>query len=313
MSKVENITEAQKQDIIRLINDAALVFGSMSEVATKCNVSPATISLMVKNEYMTKGDEMWRKIGAKLGYRPSGWVIANTTRNVKAGMELLTDAQEQSLFLRISDKAGKGKSTLITAFMAANKSANVFYIKCRDWGKRELLVQLHATLNIQISGHKTQDNLLENIINFFTTRKGKPLLIMDQANSLKPASLGFLIHLFNECEDKLGVVIAGTSNLRVNFERGVKYNRNGYDELDSRFARSFITLPGNSLADTRRICEANGIDDKSVQETIFKACNPVSHTVPDGDQHRSVNIVEDGRLIKRQIIKHHLLTAINQN
>ncbi len=309
----QNITETQKLEIIDLIIDAGKVMGTDTAVANRCGVSAATISQMGKNQYVTKGDEMWRKVGAKLGWRPAGWVVVDTT-NIKACRSILEDAQKQALFIRIAEKAGSGKTTSITHFMANNKTANIYRIVCRDWSKREFLNKLCQALGInQGQGYKSQDALLETIINFFTVRKGRPLLIIDQANSLKPSVLGFLIHLFNECEDKLGVIIAGTEHLRIDFERGVKYSRKGYDELDSRFGRSFVTLVGNTSRDTALICAANGIEDKEVQFQIFQACNPTIKSLRQDGETKTIKVVEDGRLIKRAIIRHHLLAAISTN
>jgi hypothetical protein len=303
------ITEFEKNEVIDLINEAANLLGSHSAVATKCGISPATISLMVKNEYTTKGEDMWLKVAAALGWRPKGWKIADTT-NTKAVSQVLTSAQNQSMFIRISEKAGSGKSTAINNYCAKNN--NCYRITCRDWSKREFLLKLCRSLGITIQGgYQSQDMILEQVINFFTTRKGKPLLIIDQANSLKPSVLGFLIHLFNECEDKLGVVICGTEHLRIDFERGVKYSRKGYDELDSRFGRSFITLVGNTITDVRKICEANGIADRAVQDKIFKDCNPVHKSIVQDNHTTNLTVVLDGRAIKRAVTKHHLLAAIS--
>ena len=304
------ITESEKNEIISLVREAEQALGTLTAVANKCGVSSATITQILKNEYNTKGEDMWRKIGAKLGWRPTGWVTAETT-NIRMVTGVLADAQSQALFIRIAEKAGSGKTTSITRFMEGGKPGT-YRIVCRDWSKKEFLMKLAQALGINLgNGYKSLDTLLEHVIDFFTTRKGKPLLIIDQANSLKPSVLGFLIHLFNECEDRLGVVISGTEHLKVDFERGVKYSRKGYDELDSRFGRSFITLVGNTLADTRRICTANGIEDKDTQAAIFDQCRPVNKSIAQEGGHTSIRVIEDGRLIKRAVIRHHLLNAIN--
>jgi hypothetical protein len=311
MTNVQNITEAQKKEIIDLINESVKLLGSASAVATRCGVSNAAINLMQQDKYQTKGSDMWLKVAATLGWRSSGWQVVDTT-NIRQAYSLLADAQTECLFLPMAEKAGSGKSTTIAKFIQADRTSNVFRIVCRDWSKREFLTKLCQALGINIgNGYKSLDNLLELVIEFFKLRQGRPLLIIDQANSLKPSVLSFLIHLYNECEDEMGVVMAGTEHLQIDIKRGVKYSRKGYDEIDSRFGRSYIHLTGNTLSDCRKICSANGITDKEAQETIYKSCNPINKKIQLQDEQKLISVVEDTRLIKRAIKKHHLLTALN--
>jgi hypothetical protein len=129
----------------------------------------------------------------------------------------------------------------------------------------------------------------------------KPELILDQANSLRSSSLRTLIHLFNECEDILGLVIIGSDNLEHEIKRGVRLNKLGYDEIDSRFGRKYIHLIGATQADVRKICEVNGITDKDTQERIFADCEPIKKELKDSDNVKSIRVVEDIRRLKRLI------------
>jgi hypothetical protein len=128
-----------------------------------------------------------------------------------------------------------------------------------------------------------------------------PLLIVDQANSLKPSALRSHIYLFNECEDKLGLVIIGTENLEHEIKKGVRLNKPGYDEFDSRFGRTYIHLIGATLSDTRKICEVNGVTDRDVQKKIFEKCQPTKTMVGDDDNQKTIYVVEDIRRIKRLV------------
>jgi hypothetical protein len=93
----------------------------------------------------------------------------------------------------------------------------------------------------------------------------------------------------------------------------VKLNKKGYDELDSRFGRKYIHTFGTTLADCRKICEVNGISDKALQEEIFKAAEPVKHTITEGEMAgKSVLIVKDKRRLKR-IIKRERLKSVNSH
>ena len=88
----------------------------------------------------------------------------------------------------------------------------------------------------------------------------KPVLIIDEADKLKPAAFRKLIPLYNRTEHRLGCVLAGTESLHKEIARGVRNNTKGYDEIDSRLGRSYIELPGATEQDVLDICEANGLE-----------------------------------------------------
>ena len=129
------------------------------------------------------------------------------------------------------------------------------------------------------------------------------MLIIDEADKLKAPALRFLIPLYNRLEDKMGLVILGTENLEKEIKNGVRLQRKGYDEIDSRFGRNYIHLNGATKNDVAKIAIANGIADKKIHKDIFDKCRPVNKLI--GKQN--VKVVEDLRRVKR-VIKSQLLT-----
>lgn len=304
MAKLTNLTNEQKQEIIRLIHSEIKRLGSQSAVGNKCKVSEATISLMLKDEYNTKGVDAWLKVGTALGWRPAGWQEVET-RNVKQMKQCCSDAQFHSMFLAVSCNAGAGKTTGIQMYLDEDKTGNVFYIKCREWSKRDFLENLCQTLGIPADkGYTSPDKLVSKIIKFFSLRAGA-LLIVDQANSLKPAARSIFIHLHNEFEGKIGILLAGTDELEREIKRGVKYAKKGYDEVDSRFGRNYVRLIGSTYKDMVEICTANGVTGDKTLEDIWKECNPVSRKYKGAKQE--ISVIEDHRILKRAI-QRHLLT-----
>ena len=299
------MTNVQKSEIIALIQKEEARLGSLKKVATKCNCSQATLSLLKEDKYDVKGDEMWRKVGAALGWKPNDWQIA-PIQNLRMVHQVLRGAKDKSLFVPISHPAGSGKTASIEDFVQSAGPANVFYIKCWEWSRRAFLIRLAASLGIAPApGSRQSDEVLEGIIDFFQRhRHDKPLLIIDEADKLRPSALRTLIPIYNELEGRLGVVIAGTENLQKEIKRGVQYQVKGYDEIDSRFGRTYIHLVGATLADVRKICEANGISDADEQRAIYQRCSPAKRTV----QNVSVEVVEDLRLVKREVMRLNLLT-----
>jgi hypothetical protein len=311
------MTDLQKEQILQAIKDEVSRLGSQNKVATKCEVSSATISQMLNHNWELIKAELWQKVAQALDINTAEqWQIAETT-NYRMVFSVLSDAKNASLFIPISHKAGSGKTTALTTFANLYASSNVFYIQAREWARREFLIELCKVLGIkQDSGYTTVDVLGQKVIQFFAQRTGKqPLLIVDEADKLKPSALRWFITLYNEMEDKMGVVISGTDNLEKTIKAGVKYNKLGFDELDDRFGRKFIHLIGATFKDFKTICESNGLKDrnltptstdksKTLFEQLFKECEPTVATI-GGD---SIKVVESFRRIKR-VIKRELLAS----
>lgn len=306
------MTNVQKNEILQLIEDEKERLGSYRAVATKCKLSEATISQLRKGTYAAEGSDVYTTIALALGYEfdNGGWNLAETT-NFRIVTDVLNDAKAESMFIGISHKAGSGKTAASNAFLRENKRAGVFKIDCKEWTGRTFLTEIAREIGAEIpKGYATISALIESIAESVKRMaRLHPLIILDQANSLKPSALRTLIYLYNECEDILGLVVLGTENLEYEIKRGVRLNRAGYDELDSRFGRKYINLIGSNLSDARKVCDANGIADKDLQKHIFEECEPSRIILSDG---RRIDVIEDMRRLKR-IIKREKLNMKHEN
>jgi hypothetical protein len=293
------LTVQQKNEILELVADEKQRLGSYRAVANKCRISEATISQLRKGSYAAEGDDIYTTIALALGYSfDSGtWNIAETT-NFKSITDLLND----------SHRAGSGKTATTEVYLANNRRNGVFKINCMEWNSRTFLSKIIREIGADMpKGYVSVNEMIESISEGFKRMAYvKPMLILDQANSLKFSSLRTLIHISNLCEDFLAVVILGTDNLEYQIKRGVRLNKPGYDELDSRFGLNYIHLTGATLADTRKICEVNGITDKELQSKIFHECEPTRTSVTTEDQNgieqsKTVLVIQDIRRLKRLI------------
>lgn len=303
------MTNVQKNEVVQLIETEKIRLGSYANVANKAKVSTATISQMRNDNWELIKEELWLKVANNLGYGFQGWNLAETL-NFKMISNTLNDAKDACLFMGISHKAGSGKTAALKMYADLEHNNHVFYIQAREWARREFLLELCRVLGQNPGkGYRSVDVLSTIVVDFFKDRTGKkPLLVIDEADKLKPTALRFFIYLFNELEDKMGVVISGTENLALTFDKGVKYNKLGYDELSSRFGRKFIGLIGATSKDVTLICEANGIKNKEIISRIFNECEPVSIT----KNNQTFKVVEDLRRLKR-IVKRELIIQKNQN
>lgn len=289
-----------KDTAVELIHKEKARLGSYSAVANRCGVSEAVISQILADKYPTKDDTMYERIAYALGYEEEDykWNIATDTSNFLKIVKLAEMARKNRMFVPISDKAGMGKSAPLR-YYSSHIDKNSFYLQCREWGKKDFIKALYKTLGLSYPGGVVSyDELLDTIVDYFAKRRTKkPLLIIDEADKLKPASLRLFIPLYNELEDRLSVIISGTENLEKEIKRGVRYAAKGYDEIDSRFGRNYIHITGSTLLDVQKICKANGIEDAETQKAVFDECKPVVREI----EGRSIRVVEDLRRLKRII------------
>jgi hypothetical protein len=272
--------------------------GNARSVAVKAGVSESIISQMRKGGY--DFPETWQTVGLKLGWEVQGWQVVETL-NQNMVKSTLTDAKTNSMFIGILDVAGCGKSEGIRQFDLANKDKGCFTIRCQEWSQKAFLTKLATQLGVKIpKGYHNAMDIGEEIVIFFRERmNSKPILVIDEADKLKDGALRWLIHFYNELEDKVGLVMAGTEHLEAKIKRGVRYAKCGYDEIDSRFGRRYVKLYGATEAEVRNICVANGLTDRAIQKAIFKENFPVEMQI----EGSFVKMIKDLRPVKRAIVR----------
>lgn len=307
------ITEEKKQEILRAIDRESSKLGSDSNVAKKLGISTATISANLrKPENWDKiSEKMWADIAAKLGVNliDRGWKLAKT-KNTGIMTSTLAVAQREALFMAVSEKAGSGKSASISDFVSRDKNHSVYNIQCEEWSPKSFLINLATTLGVTAGQYDTAEKIMKEIVRFFKHRaqEVQPLLILDEADKLRPAAKRFIIPLYNKLEDQIGLVCVGTENLEKEIKEGVRRKSKGYDEIDSRLGRNFIHLVGYEMQDLKEICRENGVVDPDIINQIWRDCEPTAKKVLEGGREKTIWIIEDARLIKRKITRAKIRT-----
>lgn len=293
-------------EIKELIEKERALLGSATKVAIKCDVSGATISNILNDKFDDVREGMWRKIAAALGWRPRRWQVIET-ENIRTMHTFLQDAKDGNMWLMVAEKAGGSKSAGATTFAATNK--NVFYLECESWPRSFFLKKFAQSIGIPSNTSNNDFELMDEIIRFFQQRSGdKPLVILDQVDKLYEASMACLIPIFNGLEDRVGVVIMGTEHLKKRIQNGVKFNKQHYDEIESRFGRSYLHTPGATRKEVAAIAVANGLEDTTAIKRIWEEIwnnEKGRHTVGGMD----VNVIKDMRRLKRCIQREILALA----
>lgn len=309
------ISEIKKREIVAAINREKERLGSMNNVAKKLEISPATISAnILKEENWGKvAETMWADVAAILGVTlvSREWHLAKTS-NVKIMHRTLADAQKEALFMAVSEKAGSGKTASIADFVENDKQHAVYAVQCQEWSRKAFLVALCRTLGVPAGRYDSADDMLEAVVRFFKQRSKdvNPLLILDEADKLRPAAKRLIIPFYNMLEGEMGLVCVGTENLEKEIKAGVRKQEKGYDEIDSRLGRNFVHLIGYTKDDVKAICRENGVTDPDIQNQIWNDCQPTQKRVMKAfNQEGFTQIVEDGRLIQRKITRVKLRAA----
>jgi hypothetical protein len=301
------INETKKTEVVAAIQKEAKLLGSMNSVAKKMGVSAASLSANVTQprHWHKVSDNLWAQMASALGVSlvSREWNVVATT-NLKIMHRTMQDAQREALFMAISEKAGSGKTAAIAEYKAQDADSAVYALQCEEWSRKSFLQRLARELGVGVNKYDAAEALIEHIVRFFKMRSKEtlPLLILDEADKLRPSALRFLIVLYNRLEDEVGLVACGTDNLEKEIKKGVRKADKGYDEIDSRLGRSFVHLIGSTRADVDAICVANGIGDPAIQERIWNESNPIRKPIGKG----YVAVIEDLRAVKRKIKRERL-------
>lgn len=177
---------------------------------------------------------------------PSCLMMTPVHREALAG--LLYSISKRKGFIVLTGDAGTGKTTLLRSLMRSAKSAQFSIILNPTMSKDELLEAVLMDFGVEdIPASKAQRLArLEAKLADFSSRKERPVLIIDEAHKLSPELLEEvrLLTNFETSQDKLlHIILAGQSELKE------LLNREDLRQLKQRIEMRFDLRP-LSLADT---------------------------------------------------------------
>lgn len=240
--------------------------GSQNKAANSLNgVSSALLSQIMNNNWENISETMWRNVASQIGHSSKEWICVQTT-DFKMISYFLNDAQQNANVFAMTGEAGSGKSKTFDMYVADNK--NAYLLSCAEyWNRKEFLVQLLTAMGIDYSGF-TVAEMMNEIVKKLKSQSD-PLIILDEADKLPDTVLYFFITLYNRLEDHCGIILCATDHLSKRIAKGIKLNRKGYKEINSRIGRKFIELKGVNFTDVTQICIANGVENPKDIKEIF--------------------------------------------
>lgn len=229
-------------------------------------VSSATVSQLCNGKYELISDEMFIRIATQIGFAFDSWNL-HEGKTFKEITFTLSDAQAYKNVTWIVGDAGCGKTTAAIEYRRTHR--NVFYILCSEDMRRSDFVREIAK---QVGAPTDTTNLrdmLENAISMISFL-GNPLLIFDEGDKLTDSVFNYFISIYNRLEGHSGIIFLSTDYIKRRMEAGLRYNKKGYKEINSRIGRRFFDVSPTEENDIYAICQANNLTDRADIEEVLK-------------------------------------------
>ena len=260
--------QKQKQQIKEALAAYMAKYPSRNKAAQSLKgVSAPTISSIMNDNWVNISDDMWRNIAAQVCTGVSGeWQIVATSAHQEMNY-VLDDAQRWRNVTWVVGDAGCGKTTAARQYEAEH--GEVFYILCsEDMRRGDFIRDIASRIGLRTDGYTLRDNL--DAIIAALVQMQHPLLIFDEADKLSERVFHYFIDLYNRLEERCGIVFFSTAYIKRRIKMGLRYDKKGYNEIDSRIGRKFFELEPTGPSDVYAVCAANGLNDKAVISGIIR-------------------------------------------
>ena len=230
-------------------------------------VSAAVVSQILNTKYESISDDMFSRIAAQIGFSFEHWTICES-ENFRLATYVLADAQMYKNVTWMVGDAGCGKTTAAIEFRRTHR--NVFYILCSEDMKRSDFVREIAK---QVGAPTDSTSNLRDMLDYALGMIGflqNPLLIFDEGDKLTDCVLNYFISIYNRLEGRAGIVFMSTDYIKRRVDNGLRYNKKGYKEINSRIGRKFFDLNATSRNDEYAICQANGLTGEAEIRRVLK-------------------------------------------
>lgn len=230
-------------------------------------VSAAVVSQILNTKYESISDDMFSRIAAQIGFSFEHWTICES-ENFRLATYVLADAQMYKNVTWMVGDAGCGKTTAAIEFRRTHR--NVFYILCSEDMKRSDFVREIAK---QVGAPTDSTSNLRDMLDYALGMIGflqNPLLIFDEGDKLTDCVLNYFISIYNRLEGRAGIVFMSTDYIKRRVDNGLRYNKKGYKEINSRIGCKFFDLNATSRNDVYAICQANGLTGEAEIRRVLK-------------------------------------------
>ena len=179
----------------------------------------------------------------------------------------MTDAQAYKNATWVVGDAGCGKTTAAIEYRRTHR--NVFYILCsEDMKKSDFVREIAKQAGAPIDGTNLRD-VLEYAVSVIAFLNN-PLIIFDEGDKLTDSVFSYFISIYNRLENKSGIIFLSTDYIKRRLENGLRYNKKGYKEINSRIGRMFFDINVATEQDVYTICQANGLTEPTEIKRVMR-------------------------------------------
>lgn len=255
---MKELTTQNKDAIRDALIEYCSNYPSQNRASESLNgVSAGTVSQICNSKYANISDDMFSRIASQIGYSLERWTLteSGTFQRITFAM---TDAQSNKLTTWVVGDAGCGKTTAAIEYRRTHR--NVFYILCsEDMKKSDFVREIAKQVGAPVDGTNLRD-VLEYAISMIAFLQN-PLIIFDEGDKLTDSVFSYFISIYNRLENKAGIIFLSTDYIKRRVENGLRYNKKGYKEINSRIGRKFFDVSVATEQDVYAICRANGLTD----------------------------------------------------
>lgn len=258
----------QKEEIREALRRYVAKYPSQNKAAQSLRgTSAATLSAILGGKWENISADMWRNLQAQVGdMGQAEWRTAETTASQEMRFAL-EDAQRWKNVTWVVGEAGCGKTT--TARQYEVEHSEVFYIICsEDMRRGDFIRDIARRIGIRTDGQTLRDSL--DAITAALVQMEHPLLVFDEADKLNERVFHYFIDLYNRLEERCGIVFFSTAYIKRRMRNGLRYDKKGYNEIDSRIGRKFFELEPTRPNDVYAVCTLNGVTDKDRISEIIR-------------------------------------------
>lgn len=266
---MKGINQEQKEQIRAALLAYCENYPSRNRAAeTLQGVSAATVSQLAAGKYELVSDDMLTRIAVQIGFSFDSWQL----HEGKTFCEItyaLTDAQSYKNVTWVVGDAGCGKTTAAIEYRRTHR--NVFYILCsEDMRRGDFVREIAKQVGAPTDSTNLRD-ILDHAIAMIAFLQN-PLLIFDEGDKLTDSVFNYFISIYNRLEGHSGIIFLSTDYIKRRLESGLRYNKKGYKEINSRIGRRFYEVSATEQNDIYAICQANSLTDRNdIEQVIMDA------------------------------------------
>lgn len=245
---------------------------SQNKAAKIIGCSNGTLSTLINQVYLKDqkkipSSAMVRKIENWVySSNSSGWNVA-PTKNFKRVQNICAHAQSSHIARAICFSVGSGKTSALKNY--ASNNPNTYYIECEEhFTKKKFLQSVCLSMGESIPPLSSIADIVDIIVNRLNTDRD-PLLIIDEADKLKDGVINFFKTFYNKTTDNAGFILCGAPHFKSRLEKGIRKQKQAYQEIHSRFGGEFLPLHKITADDVALICECNDIQNKEDVDYIL--------------------------------------------